>query len=130
MLLRFTIASVKRTKREYKYYDVFFSGVGSKERTGMEYIVEIAADDGERYFLFHQGKSDPTIRQYRVMYVDAHKMVSGDGTKYSAPHEGAYKVRRLYTKDQFQKAVDERKANLTQQQKTNAAELERLAAYV
>lgn len=129
MLHRFTITKVQRTKREYEYNDVSFSGGFSKPKKGIEYVVELTADDGERYFLFHERKTDPTLRQHRIMYVDAHKMVTGDGTKYSAPYEGAYKVRRYYDKESFAKEVSLQRDNLAKRQKTDAAELERLAAY-
>ncbi len=106
MLKQFTIASVKRTKREYEYYDVFLThSVTSRARKGIEYTVELTAENGDRYFLFHERKTDPTLRQYRDMFVDAAKMVSGDGTKFSPEDEGAYKVRRYYTKEEFREAV-------------------------
>lgn len=130
MLLRFTIASVKRTKREYEYSDFSLSGGFSKTKKGIEYIVELTAEDGDRYFLYHERKADPTLRQYRIMYVDARKMVSGGGTTYAPEQEGAYTVRRYYTKEQFQTAVVELRENIGKRQKADAAELERIAAYV
>lgn len=125
MLSKFTIAKVQKTEREYEYHDYPFRGEPKK---AIEYIYELTAEDGERYFLFHQRKTDSQLRQYKNMYVDARKMESKDGTKYSAPHEGAYNVRRLYTKDQFDEEVRTRKEVLEKQQNTNAAELIRLAA--
>jgi len=130
MLVRFTIASIKRTKHEYKYADFSISNGFSKEKTGIEYVVELTAENGDRFFMFHQRKTDATMRQYRVMYVDATHMVSDEYSKYSPEHEGAYKVRRTYTKEDFLENVGLQKVNLAKRQKTDAAELERLAAYI
>jgi hypothetical protein len=128
MLLKFTIASAKRTKREYTYQNFSFSGGFSKDKKGIEYTVELAAADGERYFIFHQPKADATMRQYRVMYVDARKMVSADGTKYSPEQEGAYNVKRIYTKDEFDRELNAQRERLVSRQHSDAEELQRIAS--
>jgi hypothetical protein len=129
MLLRFTIASVTRTRREYKYQEFSFSGGFSKDKKGVEYIVTLIADDGEKFRIYHQPKTDPTMRPYKIMYVDARRMVSRDGTKYSPEDEGVYHIRRLYSKEQFAKEVAAQRERILERQKADAAELERLATY-
>jgi len=121
MLVKFTIHSVKKTKRQYEYQDV---GLGGKHcvqfgklQKAWEWEYEITSTDGDKYFLFHEKKPDPTIRQYRNCYGNARKMVSESGlggSKYSEQHEGGYKlewtrhpiiVKALDTKEVFEKAL-------------------------
>jgi hypothetical protein len=129
MLRKFEIVSVKRTQREYKYYDVFLSKDSvSKEKIGIEYEVFIEGNDGERYYMAHQPKTDPSLRPYKIMFVDAFKMESRDGTKYNASYEGVYKVRCTYSKEQFDKELGEQKERLMSRQQSDANELQRLAA--
>jgi hypothetical protein len=125
MLQMFTIAKVERTEREYEYSNYPFTG---KLKKAIEYIYELSDENGERYFIFHQRKTDPAMRQYKIMYVDAAKMESRDGTKYSAPYEGAYKVRRIYSKDEFAKTLSTQIENLATRQKADWIEVQRLMA--
>lgn len=136
MLVKFTIHSVKSKKSKYQYSSFNLGNLAfSKEKEAWEWTYEITSTDGERYFLFHEKKPDRTIRPYRNCYGNARLMKSDGSSKYSAEHEGAYRleytrhpmlVKALDTKEVFEKAarleIERRKEQIASSQ----AEIARL----